>query len=244
MMLGTMLSPVAAGTYNVAIRISNLTDIPTNALGTIVFPQSAKRFAQQGKDAGKYLYEKSVGTILAVMIPVVIFVFCFPSFVVRIVAGSNYTEAVPMIRIAIMTCLLSPFDRFFGIIMDSIGRAKLNFIIILSFTILALTLNYILIGKYGIIGCIYGTLIADLVIFIVRQIILYKVLNVNPLNPSYLCRPVLSRIHPELRQNHPGEIAGLIPPECLPGSMIYLKIMFNLGRFHALNPVHGSSKSG
>src|SRR4029077_21208796 len=60
MMLGTMLSPDAAGTYNVAIRISNLTDIPTNALGTIVFPQSAKRFAQQGKDAGKYLYEKSV----------------------------------------------------------------------------------------------------------------------------------------------------------------------------------------
>ena len=48
MMLGTMISPDAAGTYNVAIRIFNLTDIPTNALGAIVFPQSAKRFAEQG----------------------------------------------------------------------------------------------------------------------------------------------------------------------------------------------------
>jgi len=207
MMLGTILSPDAAGTYNVAIRISNLTDIPTNALGTIVFPQSAKRFAQQGKDAGKYLYEKSVGTILAVMIPVVIFVFCFPSFVVRVVAGSNYNEAVPMIRIAIMTCLLSPFDRFFGIIMDSIGKAKLNFMIILSFTVLALTLNYILIGKYGIIGCMYGTLIADLVIFIVRQIILYKVLHVNTLNPLIYA----GRFYPEFIRNYIKTTLGKLP---------------------------------
>ena len=62
MMLGTLISPAAAGSYNVAIRILNLTDVPTNALGAIVFPQSAKRFAAQGAEAGKYLYEKSVGT--------------------------------------------------------------------------------------------------------------------------------------------------------------------------------------
>jgi O-antigen/teichoic acid export membrane protein len=53
MMLGTLLSPVAAGSYNVAFRIVSLTDIPTNSLGAIVFPQSARRFALQGTDAGK-----------------------------------------------------------------------------------------------------------------------------------------------------------------------------------------------
>ncbi len=207
MMLGTMLSPAAAGSYNVAIRIASLTDIPTNALGAIVFPQSAKRYAVQGRDAGKYLYEKSVGTIVAILIPLVIFVFCFPSFVVRLVAGSNYGEAVPMVHIVILTCLFNPFDRFFGVILDSIGRAKLNFIIIFSFILFTLALNYYLIGRIGIMGCIYGTLIADVIVFIIRQIIIYKILNVNPLSPLIYAY----RFYPEFIRNYVKPLLGKIP---------------------------------
>jgi O-antigen/teichoic acid export membrane protein len=204
MMLGTMLSPIAAGSYNVAIRIVNLTDIPTNALGAIVFPQSAKRFATQGIDAGKYLYEKSVGTIVAILVPLVIFVFCFPGFVVRIVAGSHYGEAVPMVQFIILTCLFSPFDRFFGVILDSIGRAKLNFIIIFLSITLTLLLNYILIGRIGIMGCIYGTLTIDVLIFIIRQILLYKILNVNPLSPFIYAY----RFYPEFIRNYIKPLLG------------------------------------
>ncbi len=182
MMLGTMISPDAAGSYNVALRIASLADIPTNALGTIVFPQSAKRFAEKGKDSGKYLYEKSVGTILALLVPFVLFIFVFPRFVVHIIAGSNYTDAVPLVRFVILTFLLNPFIRLFGTILDSIGRPRINFLITIIFTVLILTLSYVMIKKFGIMGCVYGTLLADIIIVIVMQIIMYKELNVNVLN--------------------------------------------------------------
>jgi lipopolysaccharide exporter len=198
MMLGTMISPAAAGSYNVAIRIINLTDVPTNALGAIVFPQSAKRFASQGIEAGKYLYEKSVGTIVAILVPLVLFVFCFPGFVVRLVAGTKYGDASPMVQLIILTCLFNPFDRFFGVILDSIGRAKLNFIIISSFISLTLVLNYYLINRMGIMGCIYGTLISDAIVVIVRQALLYKILNVNPLSPFVYAW----RFYPEFFRNY------------------------------------------
>jgi lipopolysaccharide exporter len=207
MMLGTMLSPAAAGSYNVALRIVGLTDIPTNALGAIVFPQSAKRFSAQGIDAGKYLYEKSVGTIVAILFPLVIFVFSFPGFVVRLVAGNNYAEAIPMVHFVILTCLFSPFDRFFGVIMDSIGRAKLNFILLSSFILLTLVLNYFLIGRLGIMGCIYGTLIADGIVFIIRQFFLYKILNVNPLSPFIYAW----RFYPEFIRNYIKPLLGKLP---------------------------------
>ena len=207
MMLGTMISPVAAGSYNVAIRIVSLTDIPTNALGAIVFPQSAKRFAAQGVEAGKYLYEKSVGTIFALLVPLVIFVFCFPGFVVRLVAGTKYGEAAPMVQFVILTCLFSPFDRFFGVIMDSIGRAKLNFVIISSFISLTLLLNYFLIGRIGIMGCIYGTLMADVIVVIVRQVLLFKILNVNPLSPFIYAW----RFYPEFIRNYVKPLLGKLP---------------------------------
>ena len=202
MMLGTMISPVASGSYNVAMRILSLTDIPTNALGAIVFPQSAKRFAEQGLEAGKYLYEKSVGTIIALLVPVVIFVFCFPHFIVRIVAGVKYGEAAPMVQLIILTCLFSPFDRFFGVIMDSIGRAKLNFVIIVCFITLNLFLNYYLIGRIGIMGCIYGTLIADALVVAIRQILLYKILNVNLLSPFVYAW----RFYPGFIRNYVGPL--------------------------------------
>ncbi len=198
MMLGTMISPVASGSYNVAMRIVSLTDIPTNALGAIVFPQSAKRFAEHGLEAGKYLYEKSVGTIIAILAPIVIFVFCFPQLIVHLIAGIKYSEAAPMVQLIILTCLFSPYDRFFGVILDSIGRAKLNFIIIICFIILTLFLNYYLIGRIGIMGCIYGTIIADTIMVIIRQIFLYKILNVNPLSPFIYAW----RFYPEFIRNH------------------------------------------
>ena len=207
MMLGTMLSPAAAGSYNVAIRIVGLADIPINALGTIVFPQSARRFAAQGMEAGKYLFEKSVGTILAMLFPLVIFVFTFPGLVTQIVAGSKYADSVPVVRFVILTCLLNPFARFFGVIMDSIGKSKLNFIVILCTTLLTFILNYYMIGRFGIMGCVYGTFLADLVVLVFTQIILYKSMNVNFLNTFIYAY----RFYPEFFRNYIKPLWGKLP---------------------------------
>lgn len=103
-----------------------------------------------------------------------------------------------MVQLIILTCLFNPFDRFFGVILDSIGRAKLNFIIISSFISLTLVLNYFLIRRMGIMGCIYGTLISDAVVVIVRQVILYKILNVNALSPFVYAW----RFYPEFVRNY------------------------------------------
>jgi O-antigen/teichoic acid export membrane protein len=179
MMVGTLMSPEAAGVYNVAIKITNLADLPTNALGTIVFPQSSKRFASQGREAGKYLYEKSVGTLLAMLIPFVLIIFFFPTFVVRVVAGGKYMDAIPLIRITILTCLFNPFARLFGTILDSIGKTRYNFLVIVFFLSFEIILNYFMIRRQGLMGAIYATLIADIVFFIVMQVILRRELRVN-----------------------------------------------------------------
>ncbi len=197
MMLGALLSVDAAGVFNVASRITNLVDIPTTALSTIVFPQSAKRFAAEGHDAIKYLYEKSVGTILAVLIPCLIFLVLFPGFVVHIVAGSNYNDSIPVVRVFAMVCIFNPFGLLFGTILDSIGRPKINFIILILFTILKLVLNFFMIKADGIMGAVYATLIADVVIFIAQVIILKKELGVNVLNTFIYA----ARFYPEFFKN-------------------------------------------
>jgi O-antigen/teichoic acid export membrane protein len=182
MMLGALLSSAAAGAFNIAVRILNLAAIPSNVAGTIVFPQSARRFATEGHQAIKYLYEKSVGAILALLIPCLLFIFLFPGFVVHIIAGNNYPETIPVVRLIVITCLATPFARQFGTILDSIGKPRINFIIILISVTIELILVYFLVKQYGIIGAVYATLIADAITTLMMQIILRKELNVNILN--------------------------------------------------------------
>lgn len=181
-MLAGMISPAASGSFNIAVKVVNLVDIPTNAVATIVFPQSAKRIETEGKSAIKYLYEKSVGTILAMVIPALIFIYIFDGYIIEILAGDKYADTVPILNVTLLYCVLGPFGRQFGVIIDSIGKTRITFIIVLVNTVVILVLNYFFIRKFGTIGAAYATLIANIFGFIVAQIILWRELRVNPLN--------------------------------------------------------------
>jgi O-antigen/teichoic acid export membrane protein len=182
MMLGSLLSPAASGAFNIAVRIMNLVDIPTNAIAVIVFPQSARRLATEGEDAIRYLYEKSVGTILAILIPALLFLFLFPEFVVSFIAGDKYTETIPILKVTVLYCILIPFGRQFGTILDSIGKPKITFTLVLLAAIINLGLNYVLITRMGVMGAAYATLISNIVNFAISQTILNRMLKVNVLH--------------------------------------------------------------
>jgi len=179
MMLGAILSPVQAGSFNVAVRLTNLLDIPTNAVAVIVFPQSAKRMVTEGKEGIKYLYEKSVGTLLALLIPGILFLYLFSDFVVTLVAGSNYKDTIPLLHVTLLYSLFTPYGRQFGNILDSIGKTRLTFLVVVLVTSINIGLNYLLISKFGVLGAAYASLTAHIIGFIIGQSILKKELNVS-----------------------------------------------------------------
>jgi lipopolysaccharide exporter len=198
MMLGGLLSAASAGAYNVAVRISNLVEIPTSSIATIVFPQSAQRIVTEGKSAAKYLYEKSVGAVLAILFPGLLFVFIFAPYIVTFIAGQTYADTIPVLRITIIYCLFTPYGRQFGTIVDSIGKPKITFItVIISATINAL-LNFFLIKTYGVLGAAWATLTSTVIGFIIGQVVLKRELDVNPFNA---CKYAL-KFYPEIYRKY------------------------------------------
>ncbi len=181
-MLGGMLSAASAGAYNIAVRITNLVDIPTSSVASIVFPQSALRMKTEGISAIKYLYEKSVGIILALLIPSLVLLFIFSGFVIDLIAGTKYQEVLPILKVTILYCLLIPFGRQFGTIIDSIGKPKLSFVIVVITASINMGLNYVMITRFGVVGAAYSTLVANSIGFIMAQVILRRLLKVNILN--------------------------------------------------------------
>jgi lipopolysaccharide exporter len=198
MMLGALLSPAASGAFNIAVRITNLIDIPGNAIAVVVFPQSSRRMEEEGKGAIKYLYEKSVGTTLALVLPGVLFLYFFSDYVINFIAGEKYADSIPLLHVTLLYCLLIPYGRQFGTILDSIGKTRVTFLVVVGTTVLNLTLNYFLIVAYGVMGAAYATLISNIAGFAVAQVILKKEVDVSLWNTLIY----LFRFYPEFFEKY------------------------------------------
>lgn len=178
-MLGKLISPAAVTIFNPALRIANLVEVPTETLSSIMFPKLSERISKEGPRAAPYLYEKAVGTITAFMIPIVAFFIVFADPVVAFVAGPGFDETVPILQVTMLYGLLIPFNRFLGITLDAIGKAKTNFLFVMRNAVINIISNYFFILNFGIIGAAYGTLTTYTLITIINQVYLHHYLNVR-----------------------------------------------------------------
>lgn len=178
-MLGKLISPAAVTILNPALRIANLVEVPTETLTAILFPKLSERIAKEGPKAARYLYEKAVGTIVAFMVPVVLFFIVFADPVVRFIAGPGFEQTVPILQITMLYGLVIPFNRFLGMTLDAIGKAKTNFLFVFRNALINIVSNYFFISNFGIIGAAYGTLTTYMIVTIINQIYLHRFLKVR-----------------------------------------------------------------
>jgi lipopolysaccharide exporter len=179
MLLGYLVAPTAVALFNITTRVINLFEVPISSVASIVFPQSSKRINEEGISVAKELYEKSVGVMLLMVIPGILLLLIFTEFFVILIAGYNYLDVVPILRLTLVQIIFIPFGRQFGTILDSIGRPHINFYFIVVSAIFNFIINYFLISYYGIMGAVYGTLIMYLISFIFTQWYLRKFLDID-----------------------------------------------------------------
>lgn len=202
LMLAALISPAAAAIYEVAIRITNLAEVPTFSMAAVVFPQSAKRHANEDLPAAKIgeLYEKSVAGILAFLIPSIIVILAFPELIIQIVAGEKYMDAVPLLQLTMLYGLFVPFAVQFGTILDSTGHPRVNFIYTTLGALVNVFFNYLFITYFGVVGAAYGTLMTFLVMFVAMQVELNRRFNVKLLqvlaNIPFVYRRVWEKFKP------------------------------------------------
>lgn len=178
-MLGAMLSPGAVTIYNPAVRIANIIEVPTVSLSSIFFPKLLSRYATEGAPVAKDMYEKSVGVLFAFLFPVVLVTVIFADTIVWFVAGPGFDETVNILRIAMLTGLIIPFNRQVGVTLDAMGKAKTNFYFVLRNAALNIILSYFYIRHFGIIGAAYGMFTTFVLSFFYNQYYIHKLIGVN-----------------------------------------------------------------
>lgn len=177
-MLGRMISMEAVAAYNPAVRIANLVEIPTLTAANLVFPKLAEQYNKENPSYVRWLYERSLGFVMAVMIPALLTMFFFSDWIVVQLAGEKYREYGYLLQITAFYCLFIPFARQFGMLLEAVRKPHINFFFVFGTAILNVISNYLCILYFGIAGAAYATLLTYMVRFVLQQIILYKMFNI------------------------------------------------------------------
>ena len=94
-MLAGLIGTGSVAYYNVALRITNLVDLPSTAAAEVIFPMSVK---SSDPDELKKIYERTVGYILSLAIPFTLFILLASEHIVQFIAGPSYSASVEVFR--------------------------------------------------------------------------------------------------------------------------------------------------
>ena len=163
LMTAGFMSAFYVSYYNVAYRINTFIDIPSYAAAQIVFPKAVKASAEEGSEKVKYLYERITGILLSFTAPAALFIIVFPKFVISVIAGAQYSDAVFILQLYMVIGLLRTMQIQAANTLNSIGRANLCFKLDALELIINLSLNYICLLIFGFHGAAIGTFVTGIV---------------------------------------------------------------------------------
>jgi len=193
-LLGILLSPVQVALANAAGRVVNMIEVPVNSVASIAYPKaSAAHDGGRQKEVAD-IYHSTVGMMLSLTLPFFLICFGFAKHIILIIAGTDYLEAVPFLRILALMCLLAPFDRQSGVILDAIGKPSLNMLMVMGTLFYSVAFTWIFIRLWGLNGAAYGMVSAIFITVIIKQIILRRFLPVHIGTPFILAMKNYPRI--------------------------------------------------
>jgi lipopolysaccharide exporter len=193
-LLGAFVPSAGLAIYNVAIRMITYIDFPLNSLGLAFLPRLSAAHHSENTEGVARLYEKSVGWLLAITLPMTLGVFLTAKYIIWIVAGEAYMEAVPLLQIIALLGLIKPWGRLFGVLLDAIGKPQFNFKMLLFSMFVTILFNVLLIPKFGIHGAAWASGLAIFTTIFTGQILLARLLPIRALAAFKHILPVYSQI--------------------------------------------------
>ncbi len=145
--------------FTIATYIVTLMEIPQRSITAITIPVLAESWREKNMKNISNIYTKSVANLLVIGLSL----FCLTLLNVHNLAsflGKDYSGIEKVVFFLGVSKLIDLGTGANAQIISTSNYWKVDFITTAIFTIVALPLNYILIGHFGLMGAAYATLIA------------------------------------------------------------------------------------
>ncbi len=172
-MLGFMKDNVEVGYYNAAIKIKNVLLGVVTSLGTVLLPRASYYIENNMYSEFKRIAGKALNFVVLISFPLCLYFILFAKEGVLFLSGDAYTEAILPMQILMPTLIFIGLTNIMGIqMLIPLGREKVVLYSEIAGAIVDLVINTILIPIMASSGAAIGTLVAEMVVWIVQYIAL------------------------------------------------------------------------
>ncbi len=189
-MLGLMKSNTDVGYYNVAVKVKLVLVNVITTLGTVLLPR-VSYYCEKGMQEEFYKTSKmAVRAVFMMALPLTVYFILFAEESIAVLSGDAFAGTIVPMQIIMLTLPVIGLTNVMGIqMLVPLGCEKCTLYSVISGAIADLFLNLILIPSYGAAGAAVGTLIAEIVVFIVQYIYILK--YTKDLYKKFYCGRVL-----------------------------------------------------
>lgn len=172
-MLGFMKDNVEVGYYNAAIKIKNVLLGVVTSLGTVLLPRASYYIENNMYSEFKRIAGKALNFVVLISFPLCLYFILFAKEGVLFLSGDAYSEAILPMQILMPTLIFIGLTNIMGIqMLIPLGREKVVLYSEIAGAIVDLVINTILIPIMASSGAAIGTLVAEMVVWIVQYIAL------------------------------------------------------------------------
>jgi O-antigen/teichoic acid export membrane protein len=179
LLVSRYLSTEYVGNYGIASRVMYAVEIPMNGVSEALFPTFTKASGDGDKLSFNNYLEKSIGTLIAIMLPVIIIMVCLTELIIKIIAGNNYIDANEILQIYLIITLINIFKHQSSNTLLSLGKSKLHFIITILHFVFSIGMIYLGIKEFEYLGPAYAKLLLSVVSLFMWVVLMKKLIGIN-----------------------------------------------------------------
>ena len=166
-MLGFMKDDTEVGYYSAAVKIKTILVSLVTSASAVLLPRMTYYVETRNKEDFYRIAKKTMNLIFLLATPMMIYFILYAKEGIFFLSGDAYTNSIIPMQIIMPTLLLIGMTNILGIqIMIPMGKEKQVLYSEIAGAIVDLIINILLIPKFGSAGAAFGTLVAELVVFI------------------------------------------------------------------------------
>jgi O-antigen/teichoic acid export membrane protein len=227
MILSRLLGAEAVGEYSAAYRLMYLLVMVGDNVLSAAYPTMTRIF-HHGRNNFSLMIEQAGKYLLMLYLPIALGVTLLSPKIVMLVFGEKFTAAVPALRVVIWIALPYMLNKLFTNGLVAANQQRLDLRVNLLRLLVSLSLHYLLITRFGMIGAAWALLAGctsavPLQLYYLRDFLRYKTVLAN------VCKPILAAALMTL-----GLMFTAIWPvvlQIVAGAAIYFAALFTLRPF-------------
>lgn len=174
-MLGFIKTDSDVGCYNAAVRIKSILVSIVTSLGVVLLPRASYYLEHNMISEFYKITKKAINFVFIIAVPLMAYFILFAKEGIFLLSGSAYIGAVKPMQIIMPTLVFIGLTNIMGIqMLVPMGKEKIVLYSEIAGALIDLVINIVLIPRWASAGAAIGTLVAEIIVWIVQYCALRK----------------------------------------------------------------------